>query len=285
MLSSALSTNNPIVRAEFNHQRFVIKRGRVGYLWIAMAALLMIPALLASLVTSVSAFLGAFVPQLGALVLSLSFEASSLGAFLNNTGWVLILVMSIAQYVVVTLVTMGLSANSIRREKAGRTWDSLRMTGIGERYIVLGKWWASLHALFGDHVMVTLLRMGLVTLFMTTFANGLDALWQIEPVSHLDKMPAMLLLTIIYGVFDAGLTAALGVVAAIPNEAAGAVVGSIAMGLRIAVIIGAGIWLMLSLHIAINVGMSTVFAMSILGLLIYGLLITTSLLFAEKLVI
>jgi hypothetical protein len=192
--------------------------------------------------------------------------------------------MSIAQYTVVTLVTMGLSANSIRREKAGNTWDSLRLTGIGERYIVLGKWWASLRALGGDHGMVTILRMGLVTVFMTTFPTTLNAMWQLEPTSHLDKMPTLLLLTILYGVLDAALTAALGVVAAVPNEAAGAVVGSLATGIRIAVMVAAGVWLLMTLHVAVNASMAMVYGMSLVGLLLYILLIVASLLFAEKLV-
>lgn len=284
VLNTTLSRANPIVQAEFNHQRFVIKRGRVGYLWIFLAALLVVPALLISLVTSASAFLGAFEPSLGSLTLPVTWEAGTWQAFIGNLGWVLILVMSPAQYLVVTLVTMGLSANSIRREKSGLTWDSLRLTGIGTRRIVWGKWWASMRALAGDHVMVTILRMGLVTLIMTTFAVSLDMLNQLEPVSHLGKMPVLLLLTILFGVFDAALTAAFGVLAAIPNEAAGTVVGSTVIGLRMLVMIGAFMLLVASLHLAVNVSMAAVLALSVGGFLVYVALIVAALLIAEKLI-
>src|SRR5688572_20979241 len=40
---------NPVVRAEFHHQRFVIARGRVGSIWIFLAALLILPSLLMSI--------------------------------------------------------------------------------------------------------------------------------------------------------------------------------------------------------------------------------------------
>ena len=284
MLSSTLSRANPIVSAEFNHQRFVIKQGRVGYLWILLAAMLVVPALLISLVTSISAFLGGVVPELGSLTLPIAWEAGTPQAFIGNLGWVLILVMAPAQYLVVTLVTMALSANSIRREKAGLTWDSLRLTGIGTRRIVWGKWWASMRALAGDHVMVTIMRMGLVTLVMTTFAPSIDMLSQLEPVSHLEKMPLLLTLTVLFGVFDAALTAAFGVLAAIPNEAAGTVVGTSVMGLRMVAMVVSFILLGLSLHLAINVGMLDVVVVSIGGFLLYITLIIGSLAVAEKLV-
>lgn len=284
MLSSTLSRANPIVRAEFNHQRFVIKQGRVGYLWILLAALLVVPALLISLVTSTSAFLGGFVPELGGLTLPIAWEAGTPQAFIGNLGWVLILVMAPAQYLVVTLVTMALSANSIRREKAGLTWDSLRLTGIGTRRIVWGKWWASMRALAGDHVMVTILRMGLVTLIMTTFAASIDMVNQLDPVSHLGKMPLLLTLTVLFGVFDAALTAAFGVLAAIPNEAAGTVVGTTVMGLRMVAMVVSLVLLITSLHLAVNVGMMDVLMVSLGGFLLYITLIVSSLAVAEKLV-
>lgn len=284
MLSSTLSRANPIVNAEFNHQRFVIKRGRVGYLWILLAAMLIVPALLISLVTSISAFLGGFVPELGGLTLPITWEVGTTQAFIGNLAWVLILVMAPAQYFVVTLVTMALSANSIRREKAGLTWDSLRLTGIGTRRIVWGKWWASMRALAGDHVMVTILRMGLVTLVMMTFAPSIDMVYQVDPVSHLSKMPLLLTLTVLFGVCDAALTAAFGVLAAIPNEAAGTVVGTSVMGLRMVAIVVSFILLGLSLHLAVNVGMLDVVMVSIGGFLLYITLIIGSLAVAEKLV-
>ena len=132
--------------------------------------------------------------------------------------------------------------------------------------------------------MVTIMRMGLVTLVMTTFAPSIDMLNQIEPVSHLEKMPLLLTLTVLFGVFDAALTAAFGVLAAIPNEAAGTVVGTTVMGLRMVAMVVSFILLGSSLHLAVNVGMLDVVVVSIGGFLLYITLIIGSLAVAEKLV-
>ncbi|HRF99264.1 MAG TPA: hypothetical protein PLZ51_28825, partial [Aggregatilineales bacterium] len=50
----------------------------------------------------------------------------------------------------------------ITRERKGQTWDVLVLTNVDARQIVLGKWWASLVALWGDHAMIGFLRVGLV---------------------------------------------------------------------------------------------------------------------------
>ena len=84
-------------------------------------------------------------------------------------AWLWLSIMTVAMYPVVTLITFALSANSVRREKTGHTWDYLRLTELDPQQIVIGKWWASLRALNGDHGMVMVLRLGVSVVFLLMF--------------------------------------------------------------------------------------------------------------------
>jgi hypothetical protein len=75
--------------------------------------------------------------------------------------------MNIALTVVVMLVSFGLAANSILREKTGRTWDLLILTRVRSGRLIVGKWLASLWALNGDHAVIALLRIGLLCFVLT----------------------------------------------------------------------------------------------------------------------
>ena len=145
--------HNPVYLAEFKHQRFVIERGRTSRIWILLALIMLIPALLFSLAQVVVGLIG-----------PTSLQAQAVVSFGGGIGSVFIIVMNMAMYPVVTLITIGLAANSIQREKSGHTWDNLLLTNISSGQIITGKWWASLRALNGDVVMVMILRMGLVSL-------------------------------------------------------------------------------------------------------------------------
>lgn len=146
---------NPIAWAELRHQWYVIERSRSGRVWIALALLMLIPALLASLVYFV----------IGLLRLPLPIPIDQIdtpGELLAVTGSVALVTMNVAQYLVVMMVSFGLATNSITREKRGNTWDTLLLTNVSARQIVAGKLWASLQALYGDHLVVGLLRLGLL---------------------------------------------------------------------------------------------------------------------------
>ena len=202
-LPQILTPANPVVDAEFHHQRFVLERGRVGIIWIILAGVMVLPALLISLAYTIGAFLSPVFPQARDV---LSLAAGAMPSFL----WLAI--MTVAMYPVVTLVTFGLSANSVRREKSGHTWDHLRLTELDSQQIVIGKWWASLRALNGDHGMVMVLRLGFSAAFVMVLSEmiitpfGLPAEWTM--------LPLLLIITGIYGFLDAGLTAAFGIIGA-----------------------------------------------------------------------
>lgn len=268
-----ISVQNPIVRAEFRHQRFVIERGRVGRLWILLAAALVIPSLLAAIFYTGVGLISVVQPDV-----ALMFVDSS------TLIIVLLVVMAISLYAVVTLITLALSANSIRREKDGHTWDHLRLTDLSARQIVWGKWWASLWALNGDHLMVAVLRVGVVayaTLYLLPwFAAGRG----FGTVAFANYIPALILVTLIYSAFDAALTAAMGILAAVPDETAGTISASFILSLRAFTIALAGAWLLFSLDKFTYLDITAFWQMTAVGLLAYGVALVITLFTAERLV-
>src|SRR5262249_24095058 len=135
-------TNNIILQAELKHQYYVLEKSRVGRLWIAIAAILLIPAFIASIIFFVHGLISPFI--------SITLIPDPLGSALAFNAFLLLIVMNVAMTVVVMLVTLSLAANSISREKNGKTWESLLLTNVDARRIVWGKWGATVQALWGD---------------------------------------------------------------------------------------------------------------------------------------
>lgn len=219
--------NSPITRAEFRHQRYVLQTTRSGWVWIGLALLMLVPALLGSLYYVVL--------SLFSLPLTDTTGNPTLEGFLTMLT-VLMLVMNVAQYLVVTLVTLGLSARSITREKENRTWETLLLTDIDARTLVWGKWWASLQAVWGDHAMIGLLRVGFVGWVIVAF----QLVWP-APLFGLSTgiayfLPVALIALALTAV-DAGFTAALGVIAPLSDLPASSTL-SIVVALRVALIAG-----------------------------------------------
>lgn len=279
MFTTIFSRRNPILRAEFHYQRFVIQRGRNGTFWIVLAALLVIPAIIGALVFSAFALAG-----INLNITALPPWAASIEVLLQLL-FVALLVVNLSLYPVVTLITLGLSSNSIRREKVGHTWDVLRLTDIDGNALVFGKWWASLRALLGDQVMVTVLRMGLIASYLvfalpwfTTQAGYLAA-----PTNTTALFLALFPFTLAYGVLDSALTAAFGVLATIPDDAEGAIVGGIAIVGRIFVSGMAGallLYVMYQLAFSVMVAFAAAFA----GLLLWMALVWLTLWTARRLI-
>jgi hypothetical protein len=275
---------NPVVRAEFHHQRFVIARGRVGGIWIFLAALLILPSILMSLVFTGAAFVALTV--LPAALNVMPFVDLSTPFLLCLA---LLMTMMIAMSLVVTFVNMALAAGSIQREKQGNTWDTLRLTDVGAGRIVMGKWWASLRALNGDYVMVAILRVGFVAFYLASAGPALNAIRRAQDgltngvvlgrsVEGLGPLPVLLILTLTYSALDAALTAALGVFSALPDDAAGSVIGSAALLIRLATLIMAAIWMYFSLEMAASYSV----VMGLIGIAIYGVLIAAVLWVARR---
>lgn len=209
---------NPIAKAEFRHQRHVLNTSRSGIFWIILASIMLIPAILYGMVMYGAVLFGFNLP---------SVDQYTLFGQVLSWLFVMLLTMNFALYGVVTLITLGLSAQSITREKSGGTWDTLVLTNIDARTIVLGKWWASLRALWGDHFMVLLLRLGIlgqVLLFIRQNAGNLPL---DVSVGVALVIPATLLIIAIT-VLDAAFTVALGVAIPLSNAGGGLVIGAAA---------------------------------------------------------
>lgn len=145
-----------ITQAELRHQWYVLEKSRSGILWIIIAILMLLPAIFFTIYFGMIALLNLPAPQWNP-----SNPAST--DLLINIGLISSLVMNISLYLIVILITLGLSSNSITRERKGKTWDVLLLTNVDAHQVILGKWWASLVALWGDHAMVAFIRIGMVT--------------------------------------------------------------------------------------------------------------------------
>ncbi|MBZ0293348.1 MAG: hypothetical protein K8L99_12345 [Anaerolineae bacterium] len=196
-----LSQQNPVLRAELKHQQYVMNNSRSGPLWIGIALVMLVPAMLYSLVLLYFALTG--LNPLGLL----DIRTFGPGNGASNMALYLI-VMNFAMYVVVSLITMGLASGSITREQQNHTWESLLLTSMNARQIVWGKWWATLRALWGDQIMIMLLRAGLVAFAavqVTRFVHG---------GQHPDLLYLLLSLALVvaYTAVEAGFSAAVGLI-------------------------------------------------------------------------
>ena len=145
---------------------------------------------------------------------------------------------------------------------------------------MIGKWWASLRALNGDHGMVMILRFGFSAAFVMLFSDmiitplGLPAEWTV--------LPLLLIITAIYGFLDAGLTAALGIVGAMV-DVGGPTIPFILFAVRVLTAVMA-LMLWFGILFIIPMGMAFMLFLSMLGFVVYGLVIGLILRVAQQLV-
>lgn len=190
---------NPILTAELNHQWFVIEKSRSGRFWIVLAVVMLLPAALTTLYL-----------YFGSLFFNLRDFGTSFFLFQSfnalQIGQLMLLIMNIAMTIVVTMISFGLATNSIIREKRGKTWDNLILTNVSARRLVIGKWLASMYALYGDHILVGILRLGLVAWIVAGFSSRLPPDTLSIPVHLL----LFSVLVILHTLLDSALNTALG---------------------------------------------------------------------------
>lgn len=195
-------SKNKIAQAEFRHQRFIIENNRSNPMVIVLAAIILMPGLLLSLIAFLLAFLGLQdVGQWDVLntpIVSLVVR----GFFLSNV------VMNIALYFVLMMVGIALAYNSISREYSRLTWDVLCMTNVSARYVILGKWWASFVALWGDHMMLAVLRVGLACIAVLLSGHNVNFL----------SVLSISLILIVFTLVDVGFTIALAIASALSGK-------------------------------------------------------------------
>jgi hypothetical protein len=219
-------TEGIIARAELRHQRYVINASRSGRFWIALAVLMLLPAALMSITLF---FIALIDKPLETVFHPEQFE--NLWTQASGVGMAAMLAMNVALYLVVILITLALSANSVSREKLNKTWDVLLLTNVDAKAVVLGKWWASLKALNGDHAMIALLRLGLVGLFVAFKAPQLAETPLGLPTGVTYAIPLALFVAA-FTVIDAAFTAALGVAGAL-STFPGSVTASLILAVRV----------------------------------------------------
>lgn len=232
MSASTVTPKNPILDSEFKHQRYIINNSRSGWIWIALAVVMVAPSLIISIAYTVGLLLN--------LIGQEDFY-NLLNTWHINWG-LLLFISNISLYPVVTLVSIALGRNSISREKEKHTWSLLRLTDIDSRTIILGKWWASLKGLSGDHTMVIILRVGLLAYYLSVF---LPAQHGLNDINAPYRIYFLMMLPLIAGqaFLDAALSAIMGLASAIPDETWGAVTTVAALILRLLLSIAIAFWI------------------------------------------
>lgn len=258
-----------ITQAELRHQWYILEKSRSGTAWIIIAVLMILPAVLMT-------FYGLILVIFN---ISLTWNPinPNFGDNLISVGIVSLIVMNVSLYLIVILITLGLSSNSIARERKGLTWEVLLLTNVDARQVVLGKWWASLVALWGDHAMIGFLRVGAVCALVLS----------IEPYMGLKLAPApfglspvlwhsavLSLIFIIYTAVDAMFTAALGVGGSVSTQNPSVVSGIIFSARFIAILLFG--WWVISIYNNLRTGQDylpvALFGLGGFGLLTWGAL-------------
>ncbi len=264
-------THQIIAEAEFNHQRYVIRSSRSGFGWIVLATIMLVPA-----------FLSAIGIWLMALFERDSLNLTSTPSIITgivNISLALMITMNIALYLVVILITVALASNSINRERVGRTWDVLLLTNISARQLVWGKWRGSVDALLGDHMMIGLLRLGLVGMTFVFSYNTLHGETLPRAITHVLPLTFIMFA---FTVLDAAFTAALGIAGSL-STANRTVTGTLIVTTRIAGFVLAAVYYWLVVR-SINQG-ATYLVVGCAGLLIFALVIWLTLRVAQVLAV
>jgi ABC-type Na+ efflux pump permease subunit len=209
--------NHPVYLAERNYQWSVMEKSRTGWLWILLALIMLLPALLTSLYLFFSTMLWGR---------PVNVVPAQNGINLLPTLQMLMVVMNVALYFVIALVASALANSSVEREKQGNTWELLCLTGVSARDLVWGKWLASLRAIFGDYSILALLRIGWAVWFVAGFRARLPA--DALPVST--AVGLLVLLALFFTLLDAAFNTALSVAVALADSSRRT--GAIGLGVR-----------------------------------------------------
>lgn len=190
-------TTGPIARAERAHQRRLFRRGR--FLLIGYGACI-------GAIVAVS-LAQRFEMPIGRL---LALPAEHVSAAVR-TAEALVLLMTglllLIAHLLIVLFALQTASAAVAREKRARTWESLLLTTIDARQIVIGKWWATVQTTFHLYGWLLLWR-GAVGLWLIATTRGMSA-----------GAPAIALLVAVllvaYPLVTMGIAAALGILASV----------------------------------------------------------------------
>jgi hypothetical protein len=142
-------TRSPIMRAELAYQRRGVRQ-RAWRRWLGRAVVLL--AVTLALILYGGEIAGSLLGRDPTPV------SETLGA-----GVALLLAYTTGLHFILMFRALAQGANSIAREKMGKTWDMLVLTGIDARQIVWGKWWATVRRLWRHYTLLALLRACVIT--------------------------------------------------------------------------------------------------------------------------
>lgn len=204
---------NPVAQAELNHQQ---RSTAAEQKWQRFPTIFGV-----ALALGVLSYLVVLVSPALATVLKLPLD--ELDRLLR--GWfdtitILIGALIMIHHLAFATAALQLAATSIAREKGGRTWESLLLTGVDARQIIVGKWSATMRTLWVAYRPLLLLRFA-VALWMGAASGATRFSPYLSPPSLLD----MLVIGGITSVFPlcyAGFTITLGLLASlfVASEAA-----------------------------------------------------------------
>lgn len=163
----AFQPDNPILRAEINHQQRTIPRwlqwfDRFGVVVVAL----------------VVSFVLLYLPAVNDLYGTASMPSQQLLSMLLAVSW-------ITQLVVILRGLLG-GLNTMHQQQ----WDVLALTGISPRQLFIGKWWSALHQLRGWLLALGIIKLAaaavvILNLIVFCYRNPLQSLsTQIDYYSH-----------------------------------------------------------------------------------------------------
>ncbi len=197
--------DNPVTRAERSYQAgMTLPRGARRF------AVLLSLLLIVALITHGALLIA---PQVAVLT---GVPARDLTEALRGwlgTSAVVIAVLIMFQHLSFAASSVQLSAAAIAREKQARTWESLVLTGVDARRIIVGKWAATLATQWQNYRLLLALRFGIV-LWMGLGSYTIELYPSFEPPS----IPVVLVFAVVIAVFPliyAAFMAAVGLLGAL----------------------------------------------------------------------
>lgn len=212
-------TENPIARAERDHiDRYVRAHPRRRWIMIGLVALGGVASAVSIGLTLTDSGFGPLIDELRAFypVIALAF-------------------VTLFVHFMLLYRLVNLAGESVVREKRGKTWESLILTGFPARRFVLGKWLAVLHAVRVEVLMLAILRAVLcIGLGQTLFSGDMLNLAGMAAVPVAQPLPQIVLavvLIVLFTLVNALFTVAAGVAASFVARTGGAS-GQTAMAFR-----------------------------------------------------
>ena len=211
--------DNPIARAELSHQERSVPRLK----WRRFPVIFGL-GLGVALISNGGLL---FAPQIAPLI---RIGPDDLTELLN--GWfgtlmVLLGALIMIHHLAFATSALQLGSTTVAREKEGRTWESLLLTGVDARRIVFGKWLATVQTLWQVYRPLLILRFA-VALWMG-LAGGLA---RISPFSAAPPLISVILIAAVTSIFPmcyAGFTVMIGLLASLlaKNETTAHRIGSL----------------------------------------------------------